>query len=83
MQQCCSLIDEIHSFDNDDLFDDFNMADIDLSLENYEELFGFSQNFSEHLFENGGMASLFPKRIIPEVSPSTQDVKIAKVCFSS
>lgn len=77
LQQCCSLIEDI----NENLYYDFDMADINLSLENYEELFGYSQNFSEHLFENGGMASLFPNRIIPDIGTSTQDVKIAKVCF--
>lgn len=35
------------------------MDDIDLSFENYEELFGISQTQSEQLFENGGIDSLF------------------------
>ena len=33
---------------NDELlYEDFSMADVDLSIENYEELFGVSQNHSE------------------------------------
>ncbi|XP_022758887.1 zinc finger protein CONSTANS-LIKE 9-like isoform X1 [Durio zibethinus] len=43
----------------DDLYDDFNMDEVDLSLENYEELFGVTLNHSEELFENGGIDSLF------------------------
>ncbi|CAM8893546.1 unnamed protein product [Rhodiola kirilowii] len=78
-KQCCSMTEDIQSFDDDDnLYGDFSMADVDLSLENYEELFGYSQNFSEHLFENGGMASLFPKGSTPDVGTSTQRFVAAK-----
>ncbi|KAE8703943.1 Zinc finger protein CONSTANS-LIKE 9 [Hibiscus syriacus] len=43
----------------DDLYDDFNMDEIDLNLEKYEELFGATLNHSEELFENCGIDSLF------------------------
>ncbi|KAE8690141.1 Zinc finger protein CONSTANS-LIKE 9 [Hibiscus syriacus] len=43
----------------DDLYDDFNMDEIDLNLEKYEELFGATLNHSEELSENGGIDSLF------------------------
>ncbi|KAA3459230.1 zinc finger protein CONSTANS-LIKE 9-like [Gossypium australe] len=43
----------------DDLYDDFNMDEIDLNLEKYEELFGVTLNHSEELFENDGIDSLF------------------------
>ncbi|XP_002524598.2 zinc finger protein CONSTANS-LIKE 9 isoform X2 [Ricinus communis] len=43
----------------DDLYEDFNMDEVDLNLENYEELFGIALNDSEELFENGGIDSLF------------------------
>ncbi|XVF31939.1 hypothetical protein REPUB_Repub17cG0038100 [Reevesia pubescens] len=43
----------------DDLYDDFNMDEVDLNLENYEELFRLTLNHSEELFENGGIDSLF------------------------
>ncbi|XP_007049415.2 PREDICTED: zinc finger protein CONSTANS-LIKE 9 isoform X1 [Theobroma cacao] len=43
----------------DDLYADFNMDEVDLNLENYEELFGVTLNHSEELFENGGIDSLF------------------------
>ncbi|KAH1108400.1 hypothetical protein J1N35_012168 [Gossypium stocksii] len=42
----------------DDLYHDFNMDEVDLNLDNYEELFGVALNHSE-LFENGGIESLF------------------------
>ncbi|XP_059663730.1 zinc finger protein CONSTANS-LIKE 9-like [Cornus florida] len=56
---CCSEIKDFELCDDDDFYKDFNMADIDLSLENYEELFGVSQNESQQLLENGGIDSLF------------------------
>ncbi|KAK8588515.1 hypothetical protein V6N13_087432 [Hibiscus sabdariffa] len=43
----------------DDLYDDFNMDEVDLNLENYEELFGVTLDHSEELLENGGMGNLF------------------------
>ncbi|XWS31109.1 hypothetical protein CRYUN_Cryun23aG0049500 [Craigia yunnanensis] len=43
----------------DDLYDDFNVDEVDLNLEKYEELFGMTLNHSEELFENGGIDSLF------------------------
>ncbi|KAA8519243.1 hypothetical protein F0562_013499 [Nyssa sinensis] len=43
----------------DDFYRDFSMADVDSSLESYEELFGVSQNQSKQFFENGGIDCLF------------------------
>ena len=45
--------------EDDDLYDDFIMDEVDLELENYEELFGMALSHSEELFENGGINSLF------------------------
>lgn len=45
--------------DDDDLYDDFDIDEVDLELENYEELFGVALTHSEELFENGGIDSLF------------------------
>ncbi|CAM8991665.1 unnamed protein product [Rhodiola kirilowii] len=78
LKPCRSVIEDIQSSDGDDLYGDFNMADIDFNLEINEELFGYSQNYSEHLLENGGMASLFPRRNIYEVSTSTQGTEATK-----
>lgn len=43
----------------EDLYDDLNMDEVDMNLDNYEELFGVAFNHSEELFENGGIDSLF------------------------
>lgn len=43
----------------DDMYDDFNIDEVDLNLENYEELFGVTLNHSEELLENGGIDGLF------------------------
>ncbi|GAV68437.1 zf-B_box domain-containing protein/CCT domain-containing protein [Cephalotus follicularis] len=45
--------------EDDDLYEDFNMDEVDMNFENYEELFGVTLNHSEELFENGGIDSLF------------------------
>lgn len=45
--------------DDDGFYDDFNMDDVDLSIENYEELFGVGNNDPEHLFAKDGIDSLF------------------------
>lgn len=45
--------------EDDDLYGDFDMDEVDLNLENYEELFGMTLTHSEELFENGGIDSLF------------------------
>ncbi|KAL9315929.1 hypothetical protein ACSQ67_016930 [Phaseolus vulgaris] len=45
--------------EDDNLYDDFIMDEVDLELENYEELFGMALSHSEELFENGGFESLF------------------------
>ncbi|XP_044503606.1 zinc finger protein CONSTANS-LIKE 9-like isoform X2 [Mangifera indica] len=45
--------------EDNDLYEDFNMDEMDLNLENYEELFGVTLNHSEELLENGGIDSLF------------------------
>ncbi|KAG6589089.1 zinc finger protein CONSTANS-LIKE 9-like [Cucurbita moschata] len=43
----------------DDLYENLNMDEDSLNLENYDELFGVSLSFSEELLENGGIDSLF------------------------
>lgn len=56
--------------EDDDLYDDFNMDEVDLELENYEELFGMALSHSQELFENGGIDSLFEAK---EMSVSAGD----------
>lgn len=43
----------------DDFYDDFTGDDLDLTFENYEELFGSSNAHSEKLFDDAGIDSLF------------------------
>ncbi|KAL2317527.1 hypothetical protein Fmac_031403 [Flemingia macrophylla] len=45
--------------EDDNLYNDFAMDEVDLELEHYEELFGMALTHSEELFENGGIDSLF------------------------
>ncbi|KAF8409775.1 hypothetical protein HHK36_005854 [Tetracentron sinense] len=56
---CCPGTKGPGLYEDDDLYVDFTLADIDLSVENYEELFGVSQNIQEQFFENGEIDSLF------------------------
>lgn len=49
--------------EDDDIYEDF-----DLSFENYEELFGMSQNQPGQLFEDAGIDSLFEVKNMPDSS---------------
>ncbi|KAI9079109.1 hypothetical protein K1719_038948 [Acacia pycnantha] len=49
--------------EDDSLYGDFDMDEMDLNLDNYEELFGMTLSHSEELFENGGINSLFGKKV--------------------
>ncbi|XP_071736700.1 zinc finger protein CONSTANS-LIKE 10-like [Rutidosis leptorrhynchoides] len=44
---------------DDGFYDDFTMDEVDLSIENYEVLFGVGNNDPEHLFAKDGIDSLF------------------------
>lgn len=48
--------------EDDNLYDDFNIDDMDLELENYKEVFSFAFNNSEEFFEKGGIDSLFERK---------------------
>lgn len=41
---------DVEACDDDGLYVDFNMDEVDLSIENYEELFGVGHNDPEYLF---------------------------------
>lgn len=60
MQFCCpgTKVAGLCSED-DDIYKEFDMDEMDLSLENYEELFGVGSNNPEELFENCGIDNLF------------------------
>ncbi|XP_039008590.1 zinc finger protein CONSTANS-LIKE 9-like isoform X2 [Hibiscus syriacus] len=56
-----------------DLCDDFNMDDVDLNLEKYEELFGETLDHSEELFGNGGIDSLFRMKDMSAADSNCRD----------
>ncbi|KAK4748140.1 hypothetical protein SAY87_014726 [Trapa incisa] len=64
--------------DDDGFYDDFDMDEVDLNLENYEELFGVTLNSSEDLLENGGLDSLFTKKGISAAGSNCQNAVIAQ-----
>ncbi|XP_051203660.1 zinc finger protein CONSTANS-LIKE 9 [Lolium perenne] len=62
-----------HMFSNkDSIYEDFSMDDIDLSYENYEELFGNSHIQTEELFDDTGIDSYFEMK---EVHAGSSDEK--------
>nr|KAJ0226306.1 hypothetical protein LSAT_V11C100026020 [Lactuca sativa] len=50
---------DAEAFDDDGCYVDFNMDEVDLRIENYEELFGVGHNDPEHLFAKVGIDCLF------------------------
>ncbi|KAL6954661.1 Zinc finger protein CONSTANS-like [Sarracenia purpurea var. burkii] len=55
---CCPGT-KVPDFCKDDFYEDFNMDEVDLNVENYEELFGVALNDPKQLFGNDGIDSLF------------------------
>lgn len=53
---------EVFGFCEDDPYADLDMDEVDINLENYEELFGYTLTHSEQLLENGGINSLFMRK---------------------
>ncbi|KAJ0986899.1 hypothetical protein J5N97_005255 [Dioscorea zingiberensis] len=56
---CFSDTKDLGISKNDGFYDDFSVDDVDLTFENYEELFGASHNPTEQLFEDAGIESFF------------------------
>lgn len=84
MQLCCPGTKGPAFCEDDDLYADFNMDEVDLSLENYEELFGVTLNHSVELFENGGIDSLFGTKEMSAADSNCQGAVAAEVfscCF--
>ncbi|KAL1817983.1 hypothetical protein ACET3Z_020557 [Daucus carota] len=50
---------ELNIREDDDYYEDFNMDELDLNIEKYEELFGVGHNDPQHLFNDDGIDSLF------------------------
>uniref|UniRef100_A0A6N2MTS1 CCT domain-containing protein n=1 Tax=Salix viminalis TaxID=40686 RepID=A0A6N2MTS1_SALVM len=66
-------------YDDANLYEEFNMDEMDLSLENYEELFGVTLNNSEELLENGGIDSLFGTKDMSGADSNCQGAVAAEV----
>ncbi|KAL5972416.1 Zinc finger protein CONSTANS-like [Asimina triloba] len=64
--------------EGDDLYDDFGVADVDLSFENYEELFGLSHKQSEQLFEESGIDNWFTTKNGPAADSSGRGEFVAE-----
>ncbi|KAF3777480.1 Zinc finger protein CONSTANS-LIKE 10 [Nymphaea thermarum] len=54
----CDGMKDLGIFEGEELYEDFNMGDVDLTFENYEELFGNSQNNPQLPFDDGGADGL-------------------------
>ncbi|XP_052160183.1 zinc finger protein CONSTANS-LIKE 10-like isoform X3 [Oryza glaberrima] len=59
-------------FSKDSIYEDFCVDDVDLSFENYEELFGTSHIQTEQLFDDAGIDSYFESKEIPSGNSDEQ-----------
>lgn len=66
-------------FDTQDLYDDFDMDEVDFRIENYEELFGAALDNPDQLFANDGMDGIFGTKDMSE--SNRQGAFSAKVLF--
>lgn len=79
MQLCCPGTKGPGLYEDDDLYEDFNVDEMDLNLENYDELFGVTLNNSEELLENGGIDSLFGAKNMSGADSNCQGAVDAEV----
>lgn len=82
MQLPCDGMKDLGITDDAELYDGFNMDDMDLSFENYEELFGNSRNDSELPFEEGDADSLFWGQNVSAADSQGQNDIVLEVLFS-
>ncbi|GMY09611.1 zinc finger protein CONSTANS-LIKE 9-like [Fagus crenata] len=75
---CCPGSKDPEFSEENDLYDDFNMDEVDLNFENYEELFGVALSHSEELFENGGIDSLFGMKDVSAADSGCQGAVAAE-----
>lgn len=55
------------------------MDEVDISIENYEELFGISLNTPDHLFENEGIDDLFGTKEMSAADSGCQGANAVEV----
>lgn len=64
---------------NDPFYDDFNMDEVDLSIENYKELFGVSIDNCDQLFKNEDIDDFFGMKDMSVAESSFQGVNAVEV----
>ncbi|KAL6972344.1 Zinc finger protein CONSTANS-like [Sarracenia purpurea var. burkii] len=80
---CCPGT-KVPDFCKDDFYEEFNMDEVDLNVENYEELFGVALNDSEQLFGNDRIVSLFGvKGLFGAADPNYQVTHAAECAMQS
>ncbi|KAI8021593.1 Zinc finger protein CONSTANS-LIKE 9 [Camellia lanceoleosa] len=57
-ETCCPGTKAPDLEEDDKFYEDFNMNEVDLNIENYEEIFGVALNDPEQLFGNDGIGCL-------------------------
>ncbi|PSR96457.1 Zinc finger protein like [Actinidia chinensis var. chinensis] len=64
--------------EDDGFYEDFNMDEVDLNIENYDELFGIALNNPEQLFGNDEIDSLFGVKDMPGADLKCQGTRAAE-----
>lgn len=59
--------------------DDFNLDDVDLTFQNYEELFGLSHNQTGHFFDDHGIDVIFDPWDTYAANSNCQDEFVGEV----
>ncbi|KAJ4976350.1 hypothetical protein NE237_001456 [Protea cynaroides] len=70
---CCPGTEVREVCEDSDLYEDLKAGDFDLNFENYEELFGMSQNNQEKLCENAEIDNLFGTKDISAEDSISQE----------
>lgn len=81
-QGCYSGVKGSTIYEDDPFSQDFNMDEVDLSFENYEELFSGSLDNPNQLFENNDIDGLFGTKDMSVSDSSCQDANAAKVILT-
>lgn len=81
MQSCDATAKDLE-YRKGDFYEDFSVDDVDLTFENYEELFGGSHNQSGQLFDDAGIDSFFDMKEMSATNSNGQGGHVAEVtCY--
>lgn len=81
-QGCYSGVKGSTIYEDDPFSQDFNMDEVDLSFENYEELFSGSLDNPNQLFENDDIDGLFGTKDMSVSDSSCQDANAVEVILT-